>query len=52
MINLVNTLLIQWVDQKWFSFFALVEGAEVMVTTPDIHAVSWSSLFRVSTVPF
>ena len=52
MYNLVDTLLIHGLDQKWFSFFALVEGAEVMVTTPEIRAVSWSSLFCVSAVPF
>ncbi len=52
MYNLVDTLLIHGLDQKWFSFFALVEGAEVMVTTPEIRAVSWSSLFCVSAVSF
>jgi hypothetical protein len=50
--NLVDTLLIYGVDKKWFSTFALVEGAEVMVTTPEIRAVSWSNLFCVSVVPF
>jgi hypothetical protein len=40
MYNLVDTLLIHGVDQKWFSTFALVEGAEVMVTAPEICAVS------------
>ncbi len=52
MFNLVDTLLILVVDQKWFSTFALVEGVEVTVTTPEICAVSWSSLFCVSAVPF
>jgi hypothetical protein len=52
MYNLVDTLLIHGVDQKWLSTFALVEGAEVMVTTPEICAVSWSSLFCISAVPF
>jgi hypothetical protein len=52
MYNLVDALLIHGVDQKWFSTFALVEGAKVMVTTPEIHAVSWSSLFCISAVPF
>ncbi len=52
MYNLVDTLVIHRVDQKWFSTFALVEGVEVMVTTPEIRAVSWSSLFFVSAVPF
>ncbi len=52
MYNLVDTLLIHGVDQKWFSTFALVEGVEVMVTTPEICVVSWSSLFCISVVPF
>ncbi len=52
MDNLVDTLLIHGVDQKWLSTFALVEGAEVMVTTPEICAVSWSSLFCVSAGTF
>jgi hypothetical protein len=52
MYNLVDTLMIHEVDQKWFSTFALVEGAEVTVTTQEIHAVSWGSLFCVSAVPF
>jgi hypothetical protein len=33
MYNLVDTLVIHGVDQKWFSTFALIEGAEEMVTT-------------------
>jgi hypothetical protein len=52
MYNLVDTLLIHGVDQKWFITIALVEGVEVMVTTPEILAVSWSSLFCVSAVSF
>jgi hypothetical protein len=52
MYNLVNTLMIHGVDKKWFSAFALVEGAEVMVTTQEIGAVSWGSLLCVSAVPF
>jgi hypothetical protein len=52
MYNLLDTLLIHGVDQKWLSTFALVEGVEVMVTTPEIQTVSWSSLFCISTVPF
>ncbi len=31
MYNLVDTLVIHGVDQKWFSAFALIEGAEEMV---------------------
>jgi hypothetical protein len=52
MYNLVDTFLIHGVDQKWFSTFALVEGVEKMVTTSEIRAVSWSSLFCISAVPF
>jgi hypothetical protein len=40
MYNLVNTLVIHGVDQKWFSVFALIEGAEEMVTTQVTRAVS------------
>jgi hypothetical protein len=40
MYNLVDTLVIHGVDQKWFSAFALIEGAEEMVTTQEIRAVS------------
>jgi hypothetical protein len=52
MYNLVDTLVIHGVDQKWFSAFTLIEGAEEMVTTLEIPAVSWGSLFCVSVVPF
>jgi hypothetical protein len=52
MYNLVDTLVIHGVDQKWFSAFALIEGAEEMVTTQEICAVSWGTLFSVSAVPF
>ncbi len=40
MYRLVDTLMLNGVDQKWFSGYALVEGAEVMLTTPEIRAVS------------
>ncbi len=40
MYYLVDTLVIHGVEQKWFSAFALIEGAEEMVTTQEIHAVS------------
>ncbi len=33
MYILVDTLLIHGVDQKWFSAFTLIEGAEEMETT-------------------
>jgi hypothetical protein len=52
MYNLVDTLVIHGVDQKWFSAFALIEGAEEMVTTQETRGVSWGSLFCVSSVPF
>ncbi len=40
MYNLVDTLVIHEVDQKWFRAFALIEGVEEMVTTQEICAVS------------
>ncbi len=40
MYRLVDTLMLNGVDQKWFSSYALVEGAEVMLMTPEICAVS------------
>ncbi len=40
MYRLVDTLMLNGVDQKWFSGYALVEGAEVMLRTPEIRAVS------------
>jgi hypothetical protein len=43
MYALVDTLMVHGVDQKWFSGFALIKGAEEMVTTQEIHAVSWCS---------
>jgi hypothetical protein len=52
MDNLVDTLVIHGVDQKWFSAFALIEGAEEIVTSQDTHVVSWGNLFCVSAVPF
>ena len=41
MYGLVDTLMAAGVDQKWFSGYALVEGEEVMLTTPGIRAVSF-----------
>jgi hypothetical protein len=52
MYNLVDIFMIHGVDQKWSSAFALIEGAEEMVTTQEICVVSWGSLFCVSAVPF
>ncbi len=40
MYHLVDTLMLNGVDQKWFSGYALVQGAEVMLMTPEIRAVS------------
>jgi hypothetical protein len=40
MYNLVDTLVIHGIDQKYFSAFALIEGVEEMVTTQEICAVS------------
>ncbi len=40
MYHLVDTLMLNGVDQKWFSSYALVEGAEVMLRTPENCAVS------------
>jgi hypothetical protein len=50
--ELVNTLMVHGVDQKWFRAFTRVEGAEEMVTTEEIRVVSWCSWFCVSAVPF
>ncbi len=49
---LVDTLLIHGVDQKWFSPFALIKGAEEVVTTQEIRVMSWCGLFCVSAVHF
>jgi hypothetical protein len=40
MYALVDTLVNHGVDQKWFSTFVLIEGAEEMVTTQETCAVS------------
>ncbi len=40
MYKMVGTLMVHGVDQKWFSTFAQVEGAEEMVTTQEVRAVS------------
>ena len=50
MYALVDTLMVHGVDQKWFSAFTLIKGAEEMVTTKEIRAVSWCGLFCVSMV--
>ncbi len=41
MYHLVDVLMRSGVDQKWFSVYAVVEGEEVMLTTPGIRAVSF-----------
>jgi hypothetical protein len=46
MYHLGDTLMSAGVDQKWFSTYILVEGAEVMLTTPEIHAVGLGFLFE------
>jgi hypothetical protein len=43
--NMVDTLMDHVVDQKWFSAFSQIREAEEMVTTQEIGAVSWVSLF-------
>jgi hypothetical protein len=44
--RLVDTLMSAGVDQKWFSAYILVEGAELMLMTPEIHAVGLGFLFE------
>ncbi len=39
MYRLADTLMLNGVDQKWFSGCALIEGVELMLTTPEIRAV-------------
>jgi hypothetical protein len=41
MYHLVDILMRAGVDQMWFSGYALVEGEEVILTTPGIRAVSF-----------
>jgi hypothetical protein len=45
MYNMVDTLMIHAVDQKWFSDFAKIERTEEMVTSQEIRAVSRGGLF-------
>ena len=44
--RLVDTLMLNGVDQKWFSGYALVEGVELMLTTPELCAVGLGFLFE------
>jgi hypothetical protein len=46
MYHLGDTLMLNGVDQKWFSGYALVEGAELMLTTPEIRVVGLRFLFE------
>ncbi len=50
MYNMVDTLMIHVVDQKWFSAFTKIGETEEMVTSQEIHAVSWGSLFCISAI--
>jgi hypothetical protein len=45
MYNMVDTLMIHGVDQKWFSAFAKIGRMEEIVTSQEIRAVSWGYLF-------
>ncbi len=45
MYNMVDTLMIHAVDQKWLSTFAKLGRMEEMVTSQKIRVVSWGSLF-------
>jgi hypothetical protein len=46
MYPLEDTIMLNGVDQKLFSGYALVEVAEVMLTTPEIRAVGLGFLFE------
>jgi hypothetical protein len=46
MYRLMDTLMSAGADQKWFSAYILVEGTEVMLTTPEIRAVGLGFLFE------
>ncbi len=46
MYRLVDTLMLNGVDQKRFSGYTLVEGAELMLMTPEIRAVGLGFLFE------
>ncbi len=50
MYNMVETLMVHAVNQKWFSTFARIGEKEEMVTSQEIHAVSWGSLFCISAI--
>jgi hypothetical protein len=44
--HLVDTLMSAGVDQKWCSAYILVEGAELMLMTPEICAVGLGFLLE------
>ncbi len=50
MYKMVDTLMVHAVDQKWFSTFARIGEKEEMVTSQEIGAVSWGSLFCISEI--
>jgi hypothetical protein len=43
--NMVDTLMIYVVEQKWFSTFAKIGRTEEMVTSQEICVVSWGGSF-------
>ncbi len=45
MYDMVDTLMIHAVDQKWCSAFSKIGRMEDMVTSQEIHAVSWGGSF-------
>jgi hypothetical protein len=51
MYNMVDTLVILAVDQKWVSAFAKIGRTEEMVSSQEIHVVSWGSLFCNFAIP-
>jgi hypothetical protein len=47
MYDMVDTLMIHGVDQKWFSAFAKIGRMEEMVTSQEICAVRWGGSFCI-----
>jgi hypothetical protein len=45
MYNMVDTLMIHAVDQKWLSAFVKTGRTEEMVTSLEIRAMSWGGSF-------
>jgi hypothetical protein len=50
MYDMVDTLMVHAVDQKWFSAFTRIGEKEEMGTSQEICAVSWGSLFCISAI--